>query len=56
MSDKLAITSALSVLMMASYVLLGGQARQVDIAAIAQPLPQIAAPSLLPPAAALLPR
>lgn len=31
MSDKLAVSSALSVLMMATYVLFGGQARQVDL-------------------------
>jgi hypothetical protein len=33
MSDKLAISSALSVLMMASYVLFGGHARHVDLRA-----------------------
>ncbi len=48
MSDKLALSSALSVLMMASYVLFGaeGSADQAEVSAKLTIPAQIAAPSL----------
>jgi hypothetical protein len=54
MSYKLAISSAISVFLMASYVLLGGDARQVDLGSQRDLLPSIEAPSILPQASALL--
>ena len=56
MSHKLAISSTLSVLMMASYVLFGGDARQAGFAPKDPLLPQIAAAGLLPQASDRLPR
>ncbi len=56
MSDRLAISSALSVLMMAGYVLFGGQAREAEFGPQAGLLPGISAPSGLPQAAVLLGR
>ena len=56
MSDRLAISSAFSVLMMASYVLLGGDAAQVRLEAQADLVPQLSAPTILPQVSALLPR
>lgn len=56
MSDKLAISSAFSVFMMASYVLLGGDARQVDLGLQRSLLPNIEAPALLPQAKVLFRR
>lgn len=56
MSDRLAISSALSVLMMASYVLFGGDAAQVRLKSQAGLLPQVSAPALLPQVSVLLSR
>ena len=56
MSDKLAISSAFSVLMMASYVLFGGDAAQVRMESQAVRLPQLSAPAILPQATILLAR
>ncbi len=55
MSDRLAISSAFSVLMMASYVLLGGDAAQVRLETQAGLMPQISAPASLPQVSVLLP-
>ena len=56
MSDRLAISSAFSVLMMASYVLLGGDAAQVRLETQAMQVPHVSAPALLPQVSALLSR
>ena len=56
MSGKLAIASVFSVFLMVSYVLLGGDARHLDLRAQASLLPQIEAPAAQPQAGALLPR
>ncbi len=56
MSDKLAISSAFSVFLMASYVLFGGDAYQIVPGPQRDLLPRIEAPSILPQASALLPR
>jgi hypothetical protein len=55
MSERLAISSAFSVLMMASYVLFGGDSAQVRLEAQANVVPQISVPAMLPRALALLP-
>jgi hypothetical protein len=55
MSDRLAISTAFSVLMMATYVLFGSDAAQVRPEAQADLMPQISAPALLPQVSALLP-
>ena len=46
MSDRLAISSAFSIFMMASYVLLGGDATQVRLDQPSGLMPQVSAPSL----------
>ncbi len=56
MSDRLAISSAFSILMMASYVLLGGDAAQVRLERLDAPVVQFAAPGGLSQAAVLLSR
>ena len=56
MSDRLAISSAFSIFMMASYVLLGGDAAQVRLDQAAVSMPQLTAPAMLPQASALLAR
>ena len=56
MSDRLAISSAFSVFMMASYVLLGGDAVQVRLQQPTDLLPHLSAPASLPQVLALLPR
>lgn len=56
MSDKLAISSAFSVFLMASYVLLGGNARQVELDPRGGMLPAISAPAVLPQAGSLFGR
>ena len=56
MSDRLAISSAFSVLMMASYVLFGGDAAQVRLDSQAVQMPQMSAPAILPQVSLLLPR
>lgn len=54
MSDKLAISSAFSVFMMASYVLLGGDARVTGLDSQRGLLPRIEASAMLPQASMLL--
>lgn len=54
MSERLAISSAFSILMMASYVLLGGDAVQVRGEQFDH-VPQLSAPSVLPQVSVLLP-
>ena len=56
MSDKLAVSSAFSIFLMASYVLFGGDAHQVDFRRSADLLPAIEAPAILPQASVLLAR
>ncbi len=56
MSDRLAVSSALSVLLMASYVLFGGDALQLGNGQQAVVSAQISAPAFLPQVQALLPR
>ena len=56
MSDRLAISSAFSIFMMASYVLLGGDAVQLRLDRSAVSLPQLSAPASLPLVSALLTR
>ena len=56
MSDRLAISSTFSILMMASYVLLGGDAAQVGLETQAMHVPQMSAPAILPQVSVLLPR
>jgi hypothetical protein len=56
MSDRLAISSAFSIFMMASYVLLGGDAVQIRPDQPALVMPQLSAPGSLPQVSALLPR
>jgi len=56
MSDKLAISSALSVFLMASYVLFGGDARQIKLSPQHGLLTQIESPAILPQVSVLLPR
>ena len=56
MSDRLAISSAFSILLMASYVLLGGDAVQVRLAEQFDHAPQVSAPSILPQVSVLLQR
>jgi len=56
MSDRLAISSAFSVLMMACYVLFGGDAAQVSPDRQAALVPQISAPALSPQVSAILSR
>ena len=56
MSDRLAISSAFSILLMASYVLLGDDAAQVQLDEQFDHVPQISAPSVLPQVSVLLPR
>jgi hypothetical protein len=55
MSDRLAISSAFSILLMASYVLLGGDATQVQLDEQTVRLPQMSTPAILPQVSALLP-
>jgi hypothetical protein len=54
MSDRLAISSAFSVFMMACYVLLGGDAVQVQQATVL--MPHLSAPAGLSQVSTLLPR
>ena len=54
MSDRLAISSTFSILMMACYVLLGGDAEQIRLDAQAALVPQLSAPASLPQVSALL--
>jgi hypothetical protein len=56
MSDRLALSSAFSVLMMACYVLFGGDAAQVSLGAPQALVAQHSVPSVLPQVSALLPR
>lgn len=56
MSDRLAISSAFSILMMAGYVLMGGHAMQVRLETQALLVPHISAPTILPQVSALLSR
>ena len=56
MSDQLAISSAFSILLMASYVLLGGDAAQVRLDQQFDHAPQMSAPSVLPQVSVLLSR
>ena len=56
MSDRLAISSAFSIFMMASYVLLGGDAAQVRLEQPTGLMPHMSAPASLPQVSALLPR
>lgn len=56
MSDRLAISSAFSILMMAVYVLLGSDAVQVRLETQAALMPQLSAPAILPEVAVLLQR
>ncbi len=61
MSDKLAISSAFSVLLMASYVLFGGDARQIELLPQHSLLTRTESPAplsqvLLPQVSVLLPR
>ena len=56
MSDRLALSSAFSVLTMACYALFGGDAAQVQLGAPSGLVPYISAPAVLPQASALLPR
>lgn len=56
MSDRLAISTAFSVLMMASYVLFGSDAAQVQLDEQLDHVPQMSAPSVLPQVSALLTR
>ncbi len=56
MSDRLAISSAFSIFMMASYVLLGGDAAVPQIDQPSAAMPQLTAPASLPQVSALLPR
>ena len=56
MSDRLAISSAFSILLMASYVLLGGDAAKVQLDEQFDHVPQVSALSVLPQVSVLLPR
>ena len=56
MSDRLAISSAFSILMMASYVLLGGDAAQVQLDERFDHVPQMSAPTVLPQVSVMLSR
>jgi hypothetical protein len=56
MSDRLALSSAFSVLMMACYALFGGNAAQLSLSAPNAIIPQVSAPAGLPQVSALLPR
>jgi hypothetical protein len=54
MSDRLALSSAFSVLMMACYVLFGGDAVQVQLATPHALVSHVSAPTGLPQVSALL--
>ena len=56
MSDRLAISSAFSILLMASYVLFGGDAAQVQLDEQFDHAPQLSAPSILPQVSVLFQR
>ncbi len=56
MSDRLAISSAFSIFMMACYVLLGGDAAQAQLDRTTGLMPQLSAPASLPQVSVLLPR
>lgn len=56
MSNRLAISSAFSVFMMACYVLLGGNPMHDSLGAPTATVPQVSAPAILPQVSALLPR
>ena len=55
MSDRLAISSAFSILLMASYVLFGGDAVQVRLETQTMQVPHVSVPALLPQVSSLLP-
>ena len=54
MSDRLAISSAFSIFLMASYVLFGGDTAQIQLDEQFGRAPQMSAPSVLPQVSALL--
>lgn len=56
MSKQLALSSALSVLMMASYVLFGSDAARAPLGPVVETGPLLPSVSLLPEAEVLLPR
>jgi len=56
MSDRLAISSAFSILLMASYVLFGGDTARVRLDEPFDHVPQMSAPSVLPQVSVLLSR
>ncbi|MEO6716716.1 MAG: hypothetical protein ABIM50_05645 [Novosphingobium sp.] len=56
MSDRLTISSAFSILMMTSYVLLGGDAIEAKLDEQFDHGPQVSVPSVLPQVSVLLAR